>query len=292
MNRLLGYLSPNLPVSTSSGRSVFRLAIIVLAFVLLLLGGSPAIAAKDAVTEQALKEITQQWETSAHALNDVNCTSCHQNEETKAFVANPDHESCLSCHEQPVETFLLGKHGIRTLEGESPLTPAMAHIPMKQDAFDKQMSCNACHNVHTVNTMQAAVDSCLTCHNDTHSLNYENSKHGKAVLAASLPRPGDGQVTCATCHLPRSASKNAEGTAVAQVNHNNTYTLKPRNRMVGEVCMNCHGVEYSYNSIFDDDLVEANFDRPPTLEHESFELMRVAEQRRTGNTTAPAESSE
>jgi hypothetical protein len=26
--------------------------------------------------------------------------------------------------------------------------------------------------------------------------------------------------------------------------------------------MNCHGVEYSYNSIFDDDLVEANFDQP------------------------------
>ena len=291
MNRPFSGLTAGLSFGAPSGRAFFRLAVIVLAFVLLLLGGSPAIAAKDAVTEQTLKEITTQWETSAHALNDVNCASCHQNEETKAFVATPDHESCLSCHEQPVGTFLLGKHGIRTLEGESPLTPAIAQIPMKQDAFDKQMSCNACHDVHTVNTMQAAVDSCLTCHNDTHSLNYENSKHGKAVLAASLPRPGDEQVTCATCHLPRSASKNASG-PVVQVNHNNTYTLKPRNRMVAEVCMNCHGVEYSYNSIFDDDLVEANFDRPPTLEHESFELMRAAEQRRTGNTTAPEEESQ
>lgn len=254
----------------------------------LLIGAAfPAIAA----TQQELDEITQQWQTSAHALNDINCASCHQNEETKAFVESPNHESCQSCHEGAVETFLLGKHGIRTLEGESPLTPAIAHIPMKQDALDKQMNCNACHNVHSVNTMQASVDSCLSCHNDNHSLNYENSKHAQGilssgVLSSSLPRPGEEQVTCATCHLPRAEKKGGSATVVS-VNHNNTYTLKPRNRMVGEVCMNCHGVEYSYNSIFDDELVEANFDRPPTLEHESFELMRASEQRRTGN---PADS--
>ncbi|MEL6456318.1 MAG: hypothetical protein AAFQ40_16595 [Cyanobacteria bacterium J06623_5] len=244
--------------------------------------GQPAIAA----TEQEVQEIVQQWESSAHALNDVNCASCHQHEETKEFIANPNQESCQSCHEQSVGTFLLGKHGIRLLEGETPLTPAMARIPMKQAAMDKQMTCNACHNVHTVNTMQAAVDSCLSCHNDTHSLNYENSKHGKAVLASTtLPRPGDEQVTCATCHLPRTGIDKTDGSVVVNVNHNNTYTLKPRNRMVGEVCMNCHGVEYSYNSIFDDELVEANFDRPPTLEHESFALMRAAEERRVGNTS-------
>lgn len=238
-----------------------------------------------AATEQAVKEAIQQWEVSPHALNDVNCASCHQNEETKEFVANPGFESCQSCHENSVDTFLLGKHGIRLLEDETPLTPKMAHIPMKRDAFDQQMNCNACHDAHTVNTMQASVDACLTCHNDDHSLNYENSKHAQVVFASksSLPRPGDEMVTCATCHLPRTGTKKGDGTPVVNVNHNNTYTLKPRNRMVGEVCMNCHGVEYSYNSIFDDDLVEANFDRPPTLEHESFELMRAAEQRRSGN---------
>ncbi|MGD1897641.1 MAG: cytochrome c3 family protein [Phormidesmis sp.] len=255
---------------------------------LLIAPAFPAIAA----TQAEVEEITQQWQTGAHALNDVNCASCHQAEETKAFVASPNQESCQSCHESAVETFLLGKHGIRTLEGESPLTPAMARITMKHDAFDKQLSCNACHDVHTVNTMQASVESCLTCHNDNHSLNYENSKHAQGVLSSSLPRPGAAQVTCATCHLPRTATKKTDGTVVVKVNHNNTYTLKPRNRMVGEVCMNCHGVEYSYNSIFDDELVEANFDRPPTLEHESFELMRAAEQRRSGNASASQEDSE
>jgi hypothetical protein len=51
--------------------------------------------------------------------------------------------------------------------------------------------------------------------------------------------------------------------------------------MVKDVCMNCHGMEYSYNSIFDDDLVAANFDAPPTLALETFELVRDFEARRT-----------
>jgi hypothetical protein len=67
------------------------------------------------------------------------------------------------------------------------------------------------------------------------------------------------------------------------VNHNNTYTLLPRDRMVAEVCMNCHGMEYAYQSIFDDEMVEANFNRLPTLEMETFELVRKLEQRRSGS---------
>lgn len=261
-----------------AGLAIALIAVLTVSFLLVPI--SPAIAA----TEQEVQDVIELWQPSAHALNDVNCASCHQNNESNEFVANPDYESCRSCHEQSVDTFLLGKHGIRLLEGESALTPKIAQIPMKQAAFDQQMNCNACHNVHAVNTMQAAVDSCLSCHNDTHSLNYENSKHAKAVFASQpLPRPGSATVTCATCHLPRVAHKSSDGIQTAKVNHNNTYTLKPRNRMVGEVCMNCHGVEYSFNSIFDDDLVEANFDRPPTLQHQTFDLMRAAEKRRVGN---------
>lgn len=257
----------------------------LLLIVLLILGAALPAAA---TTQSELQEINQQWQTSVHALNDVNCASCHQENETKAFVANPTHESCQSCHENSVDTFLLGKHGIRLYEGESALTPKMARLPMKHEALNKQMNCNACHNVHTVNTMQASVDACLTCHNDNHSLNYKNSKHAKAVFASQesgkeLPRPGPEAVTCATCHLPRTGTTKADGTTVVKVNHNNTYNLKPQDRMVGDVCMNCHGVEYSYNSIFDEALVEANFDRPPTLSHPSFDLMRAAEKRRSGN---------
>ena len=109
-------------------------------------------ALADKVSEVELQKIEQQWQTSAHALAEVNCSSCHQNEETKKFVAKPTEETCKSCHESSVDTFLLGKHGIRTLEGLSPLTPAMAHLPMKDDSLDKQMNCTTCHDEHTANT--------------------------------------------------------------------------------------------------------------------------------------------
>ena len=245
---------------------------------------APAFASGGTVDQVLIDETTQLWQGSAHALNDINCSSCHQNSETKEFVSHPTGETCKSCHEQAVDTFLLGKHGIRLLEDESPLTPAMARLPMKHDAFTKQMNCNACHNVHTSNTVQASVDSCLTCHNDTHSLNYQNSKHAKLYAASKgLPRPGAGAVTCATCHLPRSGTEKSDGTVLVEVNHNNTYNLKPQDRMVGDVCLNCHGLEYSYNSIFDPELVEANFDRPPTLELQTFDLMQALEERRSGN---------
>ncbi|AFY70921.1 doubled CXXCH domain protein [Thalassoporum mexicanum PCC 7367] len=232
-------------------------------------------------SQEDLAQITEQWQGSAHAIANINCSSCHLDQETEALISKPDHESCRTCHEQAVATFLLGKHGIRLNEGMTPLTPAMAQIPMKEAAMDKQMTCNTCHDVHSANTTVAAADSCLTCHNDNHSLNYEQSRHAEIFRAkGNIPRPDRESVTCATCHLPRQIPENGDW---VHVNHNNTFTLLPRDRMVSEVCMNCHGMEYAYKSIFDDEMVEANFNRSPTLEMETFELVRELEERRSGS---------
>lgn len=233
-----------------------------------------------AVTQERLDEVTQQWRNSLHAVSEVNCSSCHQNKETKNIVQKPTYESCQSCHKPETETFLLGKHGIRLQEGMTPLTPAIANIPMHAEAQDKVMNCNTCHDVHSVNTYTAAVDSCLTCHDDAHSRNYEKSQHANLfVSAGELPRPDAESVTCATCHLPRQTLGETD---TIFVNHNNTYNLLPRDRMVKDVCMNCHGLEHSYNSIFDDEMVEANFDHPPTQKLETFDLIRAFEKRRLG----------
>ncbi len=237
-------------------------------------------AQADSITEAELNEITAQWKPSAHALADVNCSSCHQDSETKAFVEKPNYESCQSCHEGETDTFLLGKHGIRLREGQTPLTPTKARIAMKPEAHSKQMNCNACHNVHSVDTYQASVDSCLTCHNDEHSLNYKNSKHSQSFLAeGNIERPSNASVTCSTCHLQREADKSGKNTFV---NHNNTYNLKPRDRMASEVCMNCHGMEYAFNSIFDNELVNSNFSRPPEIHLKSFDMVRVLQEKREG----------
>ncbi|MGK7906787.1 MAG: cytochrome c3 family protein [Synechococcus sp.] len=222
------------------------------------------------------EEATELWTGSTHSLQNVNCSSCHQVEDSGAFVTAPNRESCQQCHEFSTQTFLLGKHGIRMLEGQSALTPEMALLPMKPASHGLEMNCNVCHDVHAQNVRTAAVDACLTCHSDRHSLNYVNSKHaGLLVGNEDLPRPGGAEVTCATCHLPRQAVNGA-----VMVNHNNTYTLKPRDRMVADVCMNCHGMEFAYNAIFDDELVTGNFDRFPDMKHQSLQMSRAERDRR------------
>lgn len=239
------------------------------------------------VSEGQLQEINQQWQSSVHALAEVNCSTCHQTGDPQGFVISPSQESCQSCHSSEVETFLLGKHGVRLLEDLTPLSPAMARLPMKPESLDRQMTCNTCHNVHSVNTQDAAVDACLTCHNDRHSLNYSTSKHAQMFVAEGpLPRPSSQSVTCATCHLPRQRVQEA-GSPTVMVNHNNTFTLKPRDRMVKEVCMNCHGLGFAWNSIFDNALVEANFSHPPTLNSPSLEMVHQLEKRRSGSLANP-----
>lgn len=251
--------------------------ILVLIIFFFLLGGRVKAGS---VSQERLTEINELWQDSNHAMADVNCSSCHVQEESQEVIAQPSYESCRSCHEKTVETFLLGKHGVRLGEGLSHLKPKMASLPMKEEAFDKQMNCNTCHNVHSVNTTHAAVDACLSCHDDTHSQNFFNSRHGEMWLAQKeLARPSAEAVSCATCHLPRQETASNQ----VFVNHNNTYTLLPRDRAVSEVCMNCHGMEYSYNSIFDDELVQENFARPPTQTLETLELIRAFEESRSSN---------
>lgn len=251
----------------------------LMAFVMILLavfylGNAPGIAGT--VSQAQLQQINQLWQGSAHAFAQVNCSTCHQQTQTQALIIQPTVESCRSCHQRQVETFLFGKHGIRLGEGMTPLTPKMADLPMKASALETQMTCSTCHDAHSVNTLQASVDSCLRCHNDRHSLNYTQSKHAQLFTAQPrLPQPTAESVTCATCHLPRQ-----EIGSTVFVNHNNTFTLLPRDRMVKEVCMNCHGLEYSYNSIFDDKLVEANFAQPPTQTLKTLEMIRALKQKR------------
>ncbi len=245
---------------------------VTLPIVVLLLGLTwPATA--NALT---VDEATDLWTDSTHALQGVNCSSCHQVDGTGDFVASPDQESCRRCHEFSTDTFLLGKHGIRTLEGQSPLTPEMALLSMQPDAHGTEMTCNTCHDVHAQDMHTASVDACLTCHSDDHSLNYLNSKHAGLLTGnENLPRPGAGEVTCATCHLPRQ-----KVSGEVRVNHNNTYNLLPGDRMVADVCMNCHGFEFSYNAVFDDDLVTENFAHLPEHNHESLAMVRALRDRR------------
>jgi predicted CXXCH cytochrome family protein len=223
--------------------------------------------------------LVEDWRSSIHAVSDVNCMDCHKGPAGPARTPGP--KSCERCHRFEVESFHAGKHGVRYTLDQPPLAPAMARRPMKPDAR-ASLSCAVCHDPHRLDTRRAATEACLACHDDPHSTSFKHSKH----FATPAQEDGGGRVgpravTCATCHLPRTKVEGDEGTRVA-VNHNNSFTLWPRDRMVKEVCLACHGLEFALTSILDDALVTSNFQGRPRGRHESFKMVEevLAEERR------------
>ncbi|WP_299599086.1 cytochrome c3 family protein [uncultured Microbulbifer sp.] len=221
------------------------------------------------VPEDTSAGIIQQWATSTHAQTDTNCSGCHVDEKM-TFTSAEIVELCGSCHVDQRENFTQGKHGLR-LSPATPetfrkitgaMTPAEAVIPMKETS-GKPLSCTSCHYAHETDTRYAAVEACLGCHNDEHSLAYRSSAHFKAWQADS-----ETGVSCANCHMPRET----HGDRVV-INHNQNHNLRPNEKML-PVCLNCHGVEFSVSALADEQLLENNFSQSVTNRHDTFRLIR------------------
>lgn len=220
----------------------------------------------DAGTYEA--ELVDAWRTSAHGRSEVNCSACHG--PTGQWTNEPNHEQCGECHTAAVEGFLASRHGMRLAVGLSPMTPAMARQPMHPDAGHRELGCSSCHGAHDYNREHAAVDACLECHADAHSLAYAKSPHAETwrlELAGETP-PGSG-VSCATCHLPRR--QDSEG--VVRVAHNQNDTLRPNEKMIRPVCGRCHGVPFAIDALADRALIDTNFDGRPTRHVPSVDMV-------------------
>ena len=228
--------------------------------------------------------INQDWLLSGHAKSGANCTSCHMqhNDDTSAATWNnkPDHQACSSCHEPEVKHFKKGKHGMRLKVGLSPMTPAMSLLPMNKDHMDNELTCNTCHPAHKYDLQVAAVDTCLECHNDKHSLAYKNSKHFELwqTEQSGLTKEGSG-VSCASCHMPRLNYDVSEWLSRVMVQHNQNATLVPNEKMIRPVCLQCHGLEFSIDSLADKKLIENNFVGTPSLHIQSMDLAKKDLQR-------------
>lgn len=227
------------------------------------------VAPKDApVTHRILHD----WETTAHAANGVNCVDCHgAGTSDDAWVDQPSHESCQECHGFETQGFLEGRHGMRLAQGLDPMTPGMARIPMTEGAAHRELNCASCHGAHRFNTSIAAVDSCLSCHDDEHSRAYKSSPHFAAVKngALELRVAGAPGPTCATCHLPRTL---VDGEM--RVDHNQNNSLRPNEKMVRSACNHCHGLQFTLDALADEALIRNNFAGQPTQFVESLEMAR------------------
>lgn len=215
--------------------------------------------------------LLEQWHQSAHADAGVNCSGCHAANDTE-WDPTPDHRVCAECHDDQVAGFLSGMHGMRLDVGLSPMRPEWANQPMQPDAHGRELSCTSCHGDHAFNTTTAAVESCLSCHADDHSLTYEGSPHHQLWVEeqAGAAAPGTG-VSCATCHLPRETHRD-QGRDIVRVEHNQNRNLRPVEAMARSVCMNCHGLGFTLDALADPDLRANNFRGQPNVHIESIEM--------------------
>jgi predicted CXXCH cytochrome family protein len=213
----------------------------------------------------------EEWSVSAHASAGVNCTDCHVPEEASAsgaWIDRPGTALCQTCHENENQDFESGRHGMRIAAGLSAMTPRQARLPMQPDAADHPVDCNACHSAHRYDTDFAAAEACLGCHADEHSLAYEGSPH--AGTWALEMRGGEERtgVSCATCHLPRIPVAGASG--AGRVAHNQNDFLRPNEKMIRPVCMQCHGLAFSIDALADPALIHTNFRGQPARKIESI----------------------
>lgn len=237
----------------------------------------------------------QEWSISAHASGDVNCSGCHGKGSLAEVHPQPDAMVCIDCHKPQAKGFLRGKHGMRLavhVENEksfplqqnlqalmqpenrmlSPMTPAQSHeLPFKKDAQHRELTCNSCHQPHQYRLQHAAVESCMSCHDDQHTRNYLASPHYALVLreqAGELPK-GSG-VTCATCHMPKVEDEHETGKFFTE--HNQNDNLRPNEKMIRSVCLDCHGTQFALDSLADPELIQRNFKGRSAIHIDSIQM--------------------
>lgn len=244
---------------------------------------APLTASQADAPEQHLDSAAvSQWLASKHAEQGANCSSCHIVGEEAVWVEKPDHTACKTCHSAEVDSFLLGKHGMR-LDKErlgvelSPMTPSLARLEMTEKALhaDPELGCSTCHAAHDYNVETAATDGCLTCHADEHSLAFKSSPHYVAKEDITEETSWLG-ISCADCHMPMIDKDYYDGEITwTLANHNQSENFLPNEKMIRPVCMNCHSLGFSINAMADRDLIKSNFNGKPSVEIQGMHLVRA-----------------
>jgi hypothetical protein len=238
--------------------------------------------------------IADEWHKTSHGQAEITCGDCHSKPGNDQWITKPQVEQCQRCHQQEADGFLSSKHGMRLSPQINaklnPISPNESPLDFKTQSLNAQHGCNSCHNAHSFNTITAAVESCTNCHDDEHSLAFNSSPHGmlwnKALNKEIAPEQA---VSCATCHMPRIVDNNtgikivttnSEGEGVengatknkvVRVEHNQNFYLRPNEKMIRPVCMQCHSLEFSIDALADETLIKNNFSGKPTTHIQSID---------------------
>ena len=228
--------------------------------------------------EHVTTEVLHDWSETAHAAQGVNCQDCHSLD--GQWFEQPPVQACKQCHASESEGFLSGRHGMRLAQDLPAMTAEQARLPMKEKRLNHELGCSSCHSGHDLNTRTAAVEACLSCHDDQHSSAYKESRHFELWQAELSGEAAAGTgVSCATCHMPREIHKR-QGEKLVVVQHNQNMTLRPNEKMIRSSCMQCHGLGFSIDALADAELIKNGFAGRPQQEIDSIEmaLSRVQEE--------------
>jgi formate-dependent nitrite reductase cytochrome c552 subunit len=244
------------------------------------------IADMDApATAQVTPAIQRDWLETAHAKAGVNCSGCHQPPDAegqpRAWSDHPGSAGCAQCHGLESKRFGEGKHGMRLAAGLSPMTPAQARLPMKDKAAHRQLTCLSCHGAHRFDVAKAAVQACVGCHDDKHTLAYADSPHARLWRQARAGEiPAERGVSCASCHMPRIDYDVNDWISRVMVDHNQSADLSPNSKMIRPACLHCHGLGFSIDALADRALIDRNFSGQPQVHVDTMELAEKDQQRR------------
>lgn len=73
--------------------------------------------------------------------------------------------------------------------------------------------------------------------------------------------------------MPREVSGSSQSPRVA-VQHNQNANLQPNEKMIRNVCLQCHGLQFSLDAMHDPASIQQNFPEPPQQSVESLEMVR------------------
>lgn len=197
---------------------------------------------------------------------ELQCNKCHIDDTDKQV--KPSVQACSKCHDSEVSEFKISRHGMRYAAKMGPIKKTIIRSEMNLPSDMFLHDCNLCHKEHEVSKPLV----CLDCHNDQHSKNYENSPHGglhKKYLNGKIDENRD--VTCITCHMYRLEQSYGQENNALVLTHNVNYNLRPNEKMIRPVCINCHSLQFAFDSLSDYSVILSNFSISPSKKVKTIE---------------------